>query len=232
MLRGIIFDLDGVIINSHAIHQKAWTRFLFSVGKEVSDAELEFVLDGRKREDILRHFLGELTDEQVKAYGQQKEALFREEALEIYTIEGVPEFLDELEQNDIAFALASSGSQSRVTYILERLHLFQRFRAVVTGDDVPHGKPHPAIFQWAAKKIQLRRAELLAVEDAVSGVRAAKSAGMKCLGVANGEHARALLNAGADQVISSFRETSIGQILELFGKRSRTGLSSTKIPLL
>ena len=124
---------------------------------------------------------------------------------------------------------SSSGSHGRVTYILERLHLVQRFKAIVTGDDVPHGKPNPAIFQLAAKKIQLRCAELLAVEDAISGVRAAKSVGMKCLGVADGDRALVLFKAGADHVVSNFRETSITEIRRFFSESTPKELLGARL---
>src|SRR4051794_11081174 len=92
MLKGVIFDLDGVVIDSHPIHRRAWRRFLDLLGVQVTDAELEYVTEGGKREDILRHFLGPLTDRQILDYGQRKEHLFREEALEIDPLKGLERF--------------------------------------------------------------------------------------------------------------------------------------------
>src|SRR5262245_35879739 len=96
MLRGVIFDMDGVLINSHPIHKRAWKKFFDSLGLDVSNTELDFVLDGRKKEDILRHFLGGVPDAQIKEYGRRKEMLFREQALSIEPVEGALEFLEEL----------------------------------------------------------------------------------------------------------------------------------------
>src|SRR5205085_4582238 len=123
MLKGVIFDMDGVLINSHPIHKRAWSKFFESLNLEVSDAELDFVLDGRKKEDILRHFLGDLPDSHIKEYGHRKEMLFREEALAIETVDGALEFLEELSRAGIAFAVASCGSKSRVHYILRQLNI-------------------------------------------------------------------------------------------------------------
>src|SRR5690242_18377965 len=75
MLKGVIFDMDGVLIDSHPIHKRAWRKFFETLEVEVSDRELDFVLDGRKKEDILRHFLGDLPDCEIKDFGHKKEML-------------------------------------------------------------------------------------------------------------------------------------------------------------
>jgi len=204
MIKGVIFDMDGVIIDSHPIHKAAWRRFLSCVGKPVNDSELNFILDGRKKEDILRHFLGDLSEEQIREYGRQKEKLFREEALQINLVPGIIAFLDHLHAAEIPLALASSGSRVRVQFILERLRIGGRFRVVVTGDDVIHGKPDPAIFLKAADQLGRPPSDLLVVEDAVSGIEAAKQLGMKCLAIASNGRSDLLRSAGADLVLRDF----------------------------
>src|SRR5216683_2684214 len=151
MLQAIIFDLDGVIVDSHPVHKQAWKAFFLSLGKDVPDHELSFVLEGQKREDILRHFLGDLTEEQVKYYGARKEALFRDSVQELKTIDGLNGFLDQLIHAEIPIALASSASRHRAEYMLEALGLRPLFKAVITGDDVVKGKPDPALFVLAAQ---------------------------------------------------------------------------------
>jgi beta-phosphoglucomutase len=216
MLKAIIFDLDGVIIDSHPIHKKAWRRFFSSIGREVSDTELNFVLEGRKRDVILRYFLGELTDEQTKSYGRMKEALFREESSAMQVVEGLPGFLDDLEANGIAMGVGTSGGRTRVRYVLERLGLRHHFKAIITGDDVVSGKPDPSVFLEAAKCLNVPPPEVLVFEDAVSGVQAAKSAGMKCVGIAANGRAQSLLDAGADDVLPNFAGAYLQQLQLLF----------------
>jgi len=216
MLRGVIFDMDGVLINSHPIHKRAWKKFFDSLDLKISDVELDFVLDGRKKEDILRHFLGDLPDEQIREYGHRKEMLFREEALSIEPVEGALEFLEELTRAGIGFAVASCGSKSRVHYILRQLNIHDQFAAIVTADDVHCGKPDPDIFRKAADRLGSPYSDLLVCEDAISGVQAAKAAGIKCLGIADHARADELLEAGAERVVANFASTSLPQLEELF----------------
>jgi HAD superfamily hydrolase (TIGR01509 family) len=216
VLRGAIFDLDGVLVDSHPVHMRAWKRFLLGIRKTANDQNLEFILEGRKREDILRHFLGDLTEEQVRFYGLQKELLFREEAKTIKTIPGVREFLNQLHQASIPMAVATCGGSDRVGYLLGVLMLREYFQVIVTGDDVKEGKPDPTIFNEAARRVGLRAEDLLAIEDSVSGVRAAKAAGMKCLGIAVPARAQKLREAGADWVLPNFLEASVDSFCEHF----------------
>jgi HAD superfamily hydrolase (TIGR01509 family) len=215
VLKGVIFDMDGVLVDSHPVHLRAWERFLRSLGRQVTQDDLAFILEGRKREEILTHFLGELSPEQLRAYGQQKEMLFREESQTIGTIPGVREFLRELNSAAIPLAVASCGGSGRVNHLLEHLHLRPYFKVVVTGDDVKDGKPDPSIFLMAAAQMNIPPGDVLALEDSVSGVQAAKSAGMRCLGIAAQPRAAELTMAGADDVVADFREISLNDIAGL-----------------
>jgi beta-phosphoglucomutase len=216
VLKGVVFDFDGVIVDSHAVHQRAWRRFLESVGTSVSDEQLRFVLDGRKRDDILRHFLGNLDSDKLHEYGHQKEQIFRSEAANVQVIEGLLAFLEDLEEARLLLGIASSGSRSRVEFLLGRLALRQRFRVVVTGDEVESGKPNPELFLRAAQDLQIDPTELVVLEDAFSGVKAAKAAGMRCVGIAQADGASILFDAGADHVVPDFRYLSYAQLNDVF----------------
>src|SRR5258708_22497233 len=131
MLQGLIFDLDGVVVDSHPAHLCAWKTLFSSLGKHVPEHDLEFVLEGQKREEILRRFLGELTDAQFADYGARKEELFKNSAGALQVVDGVIEFLQQAEAGGLPIALASSGSRNRVEYTLEQFGLNGRFRVVV-----------------------------------------------------------------------------------------------------
>jgi beta-phosphoglucomutase len=216
MLKGVVFDFDGVIVDSHPAHIRAWKSFLSSVGKTVSEEQLHFVLDGRKRDEILRHFLGTLDDERIAEYGHRKEQCFWDEAGSVQTVEGVRNFLEDLQGAGVAISIASSASRTRVDFLLDQLDLRKYFQAIVTGDEVKKGKPDPSVYLRAAKALQQAPCELLAFEDAISGVKSAKGAGMKCVGIAQLDRAFLLLDSGADRVVSNFRSLSYSKLQEWF----------------
>jgi beta-phosphoglucomutase family hydrolase len=220
MLRGIIFDFDGVIVDSHPAHQRAWTKVFKSMGREVSDKDLKYILDGRTREEIIRHFCGELDAETIAEYGHRKEQMFREEAATVRTVRGLESFLGELNGAQLALAIASSGSRTRVSFLLSRLDLAKHFRSVVTADDVARGKPDPALFLKAAEDLHIDPAELLVFEDADSGVKAARSAGIRCVGISNGNSSSLLLGAGASHVVKDFRSLSYSKLQSFFAPAS------------
>jgi HAD superfamily hydrolase (TIGR01509 family) len=208
--------MDGVIIDSHPIHRQAWRTFLRTEGREVAEAELDFILDGRKREEILCFFLGELTPSQIAQYGARKDEVLRRLAEHMRPIRGVEEFLESLSQAGIRMALATSASYPRAHGTLKELNLAGYFDAVVTGDEVASSKPDPAIYRLVAERLKETPTNLLAVEDAVSGVKSARAAGMRCLGIAGADRADQLKTAGADPVIPNFESFSLQRLEACF----------------
>jgi HAD superfamily hydrolase (TIGR01509 family) len=216
MLRGVVFDMDGVIIDSHPAHRLAWKALLQSLGNETSDEELDFILDGWKRAEILKHFLGELTPEQIEEYGNRKAELLQKHNHSVQPIPGVVEFLGDLAEAGIRMGISTSASRKRALGTLEALGLARYFHTIVTGDDVAAGKPDPALYQSAAERMQESPRHLIAVEDAASGVKSARAAGMRCLGVASGPRAHMLQAAGADPIIPDFLSFSLIQLEACF----------------
>jgi len=203
-LQAVVFDMDGVIVDSHPAHRLAWREFLRAIGKEVPDSQLDFILDGRKREEILVHFLGPLSEVQLEQYGRLKDDLFWKAASEVVPVPGVFEFIDCLQGAGITMAVATSASVSRTHSILSRTGLLTRFRAVITGEEVSRGKPDPGIYRLACERISCEPSAAVAVEDAPSGIRAAKEAGLRCIGIAGSKSVEQLIAAGADCVLPDF----------------------------
>lgn len=206
--RGVVFDMDGVLVDSHPVHRKAWRLFLHTLGRDVHDSELDFILDGRKRGDILRHFLGDCPDHELEEFGRRKDSIFRKIQLAVVPVPGVIQLVHELHGRGTPLAVATSASPSRAHSTLVELGLLNCFEAVVTGEDVPQGKPDPAIYILACERLHLEPNRLLAVEDAISGVRAAVAAGLHCLAVALHEEPEILMAAGAAQVVRNFEALS------------------------
>ena len=170
----MIFDMDGVIIDSHPAHREAWRMFLRTLGKSVSDADLDFVLDGRKRGEILSYFLGKLSEVEMREYGERKDEYFREASLQVKPVPGVVKFIRTLENAGIATAVATSASESRTRHTLEHLRLIRHVRVIVTGDDVALGKPDPSIYVLACARLNVNPGHAVAIEDAVSGIKSAR----------------------------------------------------------
>jgi beta-phosphoglucomutase len=216
MARGLIFDLDGVIFDSHPVHRKAWRGLLQKAGRQTSDDELDFIMDGATREELLHHFLGPLSPKEIASYARLKEAMFQNEEHHLQMIGGLEAFLDLVEIARLPKVVATSASRSRARRILEQHKLTARFAAVITGDDVRKGKSDPAIFLRSAEELGLRAADVLVFEDAVPAIRSVKSIGMKCIGVAAGTRRIQLLEAGADRVISDFGQLHLPDVMQLF----------------
>jgi len=207
--------MDGVLVDSHPAHRKAWRAFLSTLGKDLSDQELDFILDGRKRQEILRHFLGDATDQQIQEHGARKDEFFQRISLEVEPIPGAIEFISQLRRSGIPLAVATSASRSRTISTLNRMGLSQYFSVVVTGDDVMAGKPDPEIYKLACRKLKVNVATSVAVEDAVSGIHAAKSAGLRCIGVSGASPQEGLRSAGADKIIRDFAGLTVADLQPL-----------------
>jgi HAD superfamily hydrolase (TIGR01509 family) len=218
MIEGIVFDMDGVLIDSHPVHRVAWSKFLATLGKSVSDEGLSFILAGRRREEILRHFLGDLPESKIVEYGHQKDSFFEENFRDVKLIPGVRKFLESLESAGLKSAIATSASSARTLGTLRRLGLGGKFATIVTGDDVHIGKPDPAAYTLVSRRMNVSPEKLLVFEDAPCGVQAAKSAGMRCIGVSTNGRAETLLQCGAEMIIPDFLGLSIEMVSSLSGR--------------
>ena len=221
--RGAVFDLDGVIVDSHPLHKQAWRAFLTYLGKDVSEADLGFIFEGRKRRDILIHFLGELSDSDIQLYGNKKDEFFRQASADLKPIRGSVEFIKNVRQAGLPMAVATSASRQRAQWTLEQLELAECFGVVVSGDDVALGKPNPSTYRIASQRLSLHPKFLLAVEDSVSGVRSAISAGLRCIAIVPREIASSLMEAAADRIVPTLMNLSIQDLEEMFSSTRGAG---------
>jgi len=222
-IRAVVFDMDGVLIDSHPAHRAAWLQFLAAVNITVSEQELAFILEGRTRTEILRHFLGDRPNDELRQYGRLKDAIFRRMERDIRPVRGVCRFLEELERRGIARAIATSASEIRTFSTIERMGLGGCFDAVVTAADVTAGKPDPMVYRLACQRIGTAPGRALAFDDACAGVQSARSAGLRCVGVCRNGMAQALLQSGAETVIPDFEGfafDSVGRTPERIFARS------------
>ena len=215
--RAVVFDMDGVLIDSHPAHLAAWKEFLDSLSIDASEDDLKFILEGRTRSEILRYFLGSLSESQIADYGRRKDEIFRRMESQIVPFPGILAFLNQLDHFGILRAVATSASEVRTAATIERLGLGGYFDAVVTSADVVAGKPHPHVYQLACERMNVLPENGLAFDDAPSGVRSACTAGLRCIGVSNNGLTNALLQAGAHRVIPDFLGLDVNSIVGSVG---------------
>ena len=208
-IQAVVFDMDGVLIDSHPTHRAAWHEFFTSLGLQPSTEELSFILDGQTRTEILRHFLGNLPEKELESYGRRKDEIFRSMEPAICPVRGVMKFIRHLRQSGISIAVATSASEIRTLSTIERLGLSDCFESIITASDVSAGKPDPMVYGLACERLGAAPGKSLAFDDALAGIASALGAGMRCIGVASDGAARRLLRAGAERVISDFVEFTL-----------------------
>jgi beta-phosphoglucomutase len=180
----LIFDMDGVIVDSNPLHREAWTAFNRRHGVETTDAMLERMY-GRRNDQIVRDFFGDgLAEDVVAAYGAAKEEIYREmlgTRMEETLVAGLRPFLEVYRGAPIA--LATNAEPENVIFVLGRAGLRHYFRVVVDGHQVSRPKPNPEIYLRAASLLEIPPSNCIVLEDSHTGVAAAKAAGMRVIGI-------------------------------------------------
>lgn len=182
---GVIFDMDGVIVNSNPIHKKSIRQFCERYQKKVSDTFLKERVFGRKNSDWIPELFGTLTSEQLQELSREKEELFRELFdPRAHCVDGLVDFVDNLHENTVSMAVATSAPAANSSYILQDLSIRDHFKAVLHTSDVKRGKPSPDIYEAAAAKLRLEPERCIVFEDSPTGAKAGKKAGCLTVGVA------------------------------------------------
>lgn len=206
---GVIFDWDGVIVDSTDLHALSWQRMAESLGLSLP-AGIRIGSLGVKTELVLTDLLQWSRDpDDVARLTREKEALFRRLARErgLQTQPGLRRVLEGLQARQIPCAIGSSAPRLNIETGLDLLHLRPYFRAVVSGDEVSEGKPAPGIFLEAARRIECLPAACIVFEDAPAGIAAARAAGMRVIALTTTNPASAL--SQADRRIRSFDDLGV-----------------------
>jgi beta-phosphoglucomutase family hydrolase len=196
---GVIWDLDGVLVDTGEYHWLAWQEALADYGLSMTYAQFRATF-GMLNRDILGPMLGErATPELIQAIGDHKEACFRRLIQgRIRPLPGVRHWLEFLAAAGCGQAIASSAPPDNIAVLLEALGIRPFFQAVISAEGMP-GKPAPDVFLAAARALGLPPARCVVIEDAVSGVAGARAAGMKCIAVTTTNPDTAL--AAADLIV-------------------------------
>ncbi|OCA88106.1 beta-phosphoglucomutase [Bacillus sp. FJAT-27225] len=219
MVKAIIFDLDGVIVDTAEWHYLAWKELANSIGIDFSrefNEELKGISRMESLEKILEHggVAGKYSNAEKIELATVKNANYVQLLSEMKPDDifpGIKEFLEQLKENNIKIGLASASKNAPA--ILDYLEITDYFETVVNPDEVAKGKPAPDIFLRAAEKLSVHPSECIGIEDATAGIQAIKDAGMYAVGVGTKE---VMVEAGADLVLEDTAELDLQSLKRKF----------------
>ena len=214
MAKAVIWDMDGVIVDSAPYHRRAWQQAFLKRG--VSFTEEDFKRNfGQRNDTIIKNTLGRDTPQsEVDAIITEKESSFRDMVKEnIKPLPGAIDLIRQLTEQGFKIAIASSAPIENINLLTTSLGIKDYFHAIVYGREVAEGKPSPQGFLLAAQKLGVEPRNCVVIEDAVAGVMAAKRGGMRCIAVTN-THPEEKLSE-ADLVVDTLEEVSADDIERL-----------------
>jgi HAD superfamily hydrolase (TIGR01509 family) len=203
----VIFDLDGTLVDTEPLHERSWTIALAELGLTMPEGEYRLYFSGRPGIQICIDRFGMSLEEAIATSDLVTRRYWELAAGNVAPLPGLTAFLDRL--NGVPKAVATSARRTSAMRMLDELGLTAAFDAVVTADDITHGKPHPEIFLTAAAKLVVAPERCLAFEDSTSGLAAARAAGMTCVGITT---TRRILD-DAHHVIDSYEDQLLRQLV-------------------
>jgi beta-phosphoglucomutase len=210
---GVIFDMDGVLVDSHAPHLESWRRLARELGLSVSDDAFDRAF-GRTSRDIIRMLFGDGRDDnEIRDLDRRKEAIYRDLIRhDVPAMPGAVDLVRALAADGFRIAIGSSGPPENIALVESAMDLTPCLSARVTGADVSRGKPDPQVFQLAAKRMHLPPRRCVVIEDAPVGIEAAKRAGCAAVALTSTHNAAAF--EGADGVVDRLSDLTPSALRE------------------
>ena len=201
----VVLDMDGVIVDNHVYHERAWKIFAHNHNKILKTDDFYRHFGGTNKEILNDLFGPGLSNNKIKSLAREKEEIYRRiYRTDIKAVSGLERLLISLKNNNITTAIATSAPLLNVEYVLKETSLSAYFDAVVHDSMISHSKPHPEIYLKTAQALDRDPGRCIAIEDTIKGIESARSAGMKVIGIATTYPAYKLKIA--DMSIETFNE--------------------------
>lgn len=214
MIQTVIFDMDGVIVDTEPVHHYAYLQHFKKLNIEVSP-DMYASFTGNSTKNIYEKLKVQFDlSETVQDLVETKRNLFNEAFAnkeDLYLLDGVLNLIQNLHQNGMQLVLGSSSAKVTIDRIFRRFDLYQYFTHIVSGEDFPKSKPHPAIFEFAASISNTKIENCIVIEDSTNGVLAANAAGIYCIGY-DSVNSKMQDYSTANRVISHFSELNFAAI--------------------
>lgn len=215
----VAFDLDGTLIDNNQYHFITWQEFYRKRNRQLTMEEYKACFNGRTMTDCVKYVFQQpdMPVAEIERYTNEKESLYREiYAAHIKPIPGLLSLLALLHQEQIPMVIATSGIQDNIDFLFSHIPIKHYFKRVIKGSDITHGKPHPEMYQLAAKELELPAEKCIAFEDATVGVASAAGAGMKVIALTTTHTPEEL--TGANLIVKDYQGIHMEQLLQVLDR--------------
>lgn len=198
MYKGIIFDMDGTMVDNMMTHHRGWQKTLAQYGLDLTMEEVIATCHGKNLEIIERLFPGKYSLAEREQISFEKESGYREIFLsELKLLKGLPELLETAKNAQIPMGIGTAAPKANVDFVLDNLNIRHYFQSVIHADDVDKGKPDPEVFFKVADQLGVPYAQCLVFEDSPTGAKTALNAGMKAIILTTTHHAEEFASIGS-----------------------------------
>ncbi len=217
-IKGIIFDFDGVILDTEVADYAAWLKVFEKYGAKLPKEDwVKIIGSSAESFDVVGRLQKQVSFPLDRAHiKKEKETVYRELIQNAHPMAGIEDMISAARENGLKLAIASSSPATWVHGHLEMIGLRHQFDVICTADDVEYVKPRPDLFLLAARRLALHEDELIIIEDSYNGVMAAQAAGIPCLAVPN-EMTRGLDFSAAAAVVDSLADVDLAGLLSKVG---------------
>jgi HAD superfamily hydrolase (TIGR01509 family) len=213
MLKALLFDLDGTLVETDSLHFAIWRDRLQPYGYDVDRAFYQTQISGGLNPEIIARLLPQLTAEDQANFAWEKEAEFRQRATALTLLPGVLDRLDWAVKHQLKLAVVTNAPRENAAFMLQTLQVDQTFPTVILSEDLPVGKPDPLPYLEALRRLDITPDETLVFEDSPSGIQSAVRAGLYTVGIASTHDPEHLYALGAKLVIADFTDERLTDLL-------------------